>query len=33
MDKIKKRETKRKKFDLIQLLIYFQNIKRKLQTS
>ena len=31
--KLKKRETKQKKFDLIQVLIHFQNIKRKLQTS
>ena len=31
--KLKKRETKRKKFDLIQVFIHFQNIKRKLQTS
>ena len=31
--KLKKRETKQKKFDLIQVLLHFQNIKRKLQTS
>ena len=31
--KLNKRKTKRKKIELIQLLIYFPNIKRELQTT